>query len=133
MNIFQVVDTFVALDDACGAKPLPVTNDFWEKLSQGRLGTFSRLVSAYTFTEDWSSWEKHPAGEEFVCLLEGDVEFVLEQDGSATRVALNRSGSYILVPANTWHTAKIRKPSKMLFITPGEGTEHKPAQNGANK
>jgi len=42
-------------------------------------------------------------------------------------VSLNQVGEYVLVPKNTWHTAKVRKPSRMLFITPGEGTENRPA------
>jgi len=34
---FQIADTFVALDDASGARPLPVTDDFWPALIGGRL------------------------------------------------------------------------------------------------
>ena len=126
MKSFHIADTFVALDDACGARPLPVTPDFWDALQTGRLGSFSRMVSYYAFNQNWTTWEKHPAGEEFVCLVEGDVDLVLEQNGSETIVAMNQPGSFILVPKDTWHTARVRKPSKMLFITPGEGTENKP-------
>ena len=32
-------------------------------------------------------------------------------------------GDYVIVPRGTRHTARIRKPARMLFITPGEGTE----------
>jgi len=125
MTPLQITDTYVALDDSGGARPLPVTPDFWDALASGRLGAFSRMVSSYSFDCDWTSWEKHPAGEEFVCLLEGDVDLVLQQNGGETIVTLNQPGSYVLVPVNTWHTARVRKPSKMIFITPGEGTENK--------
>lgn len=127
MKPLQITDTFAALDDEGGARPLPVTPDFWEALMNGRLGTFSRLVSCFSFDKDWDSWEKHPSGEELVCMIDGDVEFVLDKDGVMDRVVLNKSGDYILVPRDVWHTAKVKRPSKMIFITPGEGTEHRPA------
>jgi quercetin dioxygenase-like cupin family protein len=118
----HISNTFIALDDACHARPLPVTEDFWPALISGRLGQFSRLISSFSFDADWPSWEKHPAGEEFVCLLEGEVELVLDRNGEHTRVVLNTPGSYVLVPTDTWHTVKVRRPSRMLFVTPGEGT-----------
>ncbi len=126
MKPLHIAKTFVALDDAGGARPLPVTADFWPALISGRLGEFSRMVSYYAFDKDWETWEKHPAGEEFVCLMEGDVDLVLEQNGGETIVVLNEPGSYVIVPIDTWHTARVRKPAKMIFITPGEGTQNKP-------
>jgi oxalate decarboxylase/phosphoglucose isomerase-like protein (cupin superfamily) len=84
------------------------------------------MVSSYSFDRDWSSWEKHPAGEEFVCLIDGDVDLVLQKNGGETTVTLNQPGSFVIVPVNTWHTARVRRPSKMIFITPGDGTENKP-------
>jgi uncharacterized cupin superfamily protein len=127
MKPFQIVDTFAALDDAGGARPLPVTPDFWEALMNGRLGTFSRLVSCFSFDKNWDSWERHPAGEELVCMIDGDVELVLDKEEKIDRVVLSNPGDYVLVPRGVWHTAKVRRPSKMLFITPGEGTENRPA------
>jgi quercetin dioxygenase-like cupin family protein len=126
MKPLHLASTYVALDDSGGARPLPVTADFWSALASGRLGEFSRMVSFYEFDKDWTSWEKHPAGEEFVCLMQGEVDLVLEQNGRETVVVLNEPGSYVLVPKDTWHTAHVRKPAKMIFITPGEGTQNKP-------
>jgi uncharacterized cupin superfamily protein len=125
MSPLNIADTFVALDDHCGARPLPVTPDFWQALQTGRLGEFSRMVSFYSFDRDWTTWEKHPAGEEFVCLIDGDVDLVLESDGGESIFAMNQPGSYVLVPKDTWHTARVRRAAKMLFITPGEGTQNK--------
>jgi len=122
----DIESMYVALDDDGRARPLPVDADFWPALIEGRLGKISRLVSSYTFTTDWNTWEKHPAGEEFACLLEGDVEFVLEQNGGESVVRLNAPGSFVLVPRDTWHTARVHKPSRMLFLTAGEGTSNKP-------
>jgi len=42
------------------------------------------------------------------------------------RVArLAKPGDYVVVPRGTWHTAHVSVPTRMLFVTPGEGTENK--------
>jgi mannose-6-phosphate isomerase-like protein (cupin superfamily) len=124
---FNIATTYIALNDAGSAWPLPVTPDFWQALMSGRFGEFSRMVACLEHEADWKNWERHPAGEELVLLLKGSVVLVLEQQGVEIQVALNAPGDYVLVPINTWHTAKIKSPSRMLFITPGEGTEHRNA------
>lgn len=100
---------------------------FWERLASGELGTFRNeyLVSCHAFDSDWSSWEMHPKGDEIVCLLEGAVTFLLEEGGETRRVALEESGAFVVVPKGTWHTARVSAPSRMLFITAGEGTQHR--------
>lgn len=120
----NISSTFVVLDDADKAIPIAVSDRFYEKLEQ-QFGDFKgkRLVSHYTFEDDWDSWEMHPAGEEFVCLLSGQVDFVLEREEGEEVVSLNAPGSYILVPPGVWHTAKVHTSSSVLFITPGEGTQ----------
>ena len=84
-----------------------------------------RLISHFTFDQDWETWEMHPTGEEFVCLLAGQVDLILEQDDMEQTVSLETPGSYVLVPRGLWHTAKIHQPSSMLFTTPGEGTQNR--------
>jgi mannose-6-phosphate isomerase-like protein (cupin superfamily) len=120
----DINSTFVVLDDANKAIPIAVSDHFYENLEQ-QFGDFKgkRLISHYTFEQDWDSWEMHPAGEEFVCLLSGQVDFVLEQDEGERTVSLSSPGQYILVPRGVWHTAKVSIPSSVLFITPGEGTQ----------
>ncbi len=120
----NINSTFVVLDDANNAIPIAVGDRFYEKLEQ-QFGDFQgkRLISHYTFEQDWDSWERHPAGEEFVCLLSGQVDFVLEQDEGEEIVSLSTPGQYILVPRGVWHTARVHTSSSVLFITPGEGTQ----------
>lgn len=82
------------------------------------------LVSAFTFDTDWPSWERHPAGDELVCLLCGRATLVLRRDGGDETVELAKPGEYVLVPKGTWHSARTQVPTTMLFVTPGEGTEN---------
>lgn len=122
----NINSTYVVLDSTGNAIPIAVSDRFYQDLEQ-QFQDFKekRLVSHYTFEQDWNSWEMHPAGEEVVCLLSGQVNFVLEQDGRERTVSLNTPGDYILVPRGTWHTAKVYTRSSVLFITPGEGTQHR--------
>lgn len=85
------------------------------------------LMSVVEFSEDWDKWERHPDGDEVVLLLEGQVTFVIETADGEDHVALDTPCEYAIVPRGCWHTAKVGGPTKLLFLTPGAGTEHRPA------
>ena len=53
-------------------------------------------------------------------------EYAFFFEGAAAPIELHDAGAFTIVPKGTWHTAKTTVPTKMLFITPGAGTEHKP-------
>lgn len=126
VDLFNINSTYVVLEDNGDATPIAVSDRFYEDL-ENKFGDFKRkrLISHYIFDKNWVSWEMHPAGDELVCLLSGQVDFILEQDGAENTVCLNVPGDYLLVPRGTWHTARVHKPSSVLFITPGEGTQHR--------
>ena len=126
IDLFSLSSTYVVLGDNGDAIPVRVSDRFFEDL-ESKFGDFKgkRLISHFTFNKDWETWEMHPAGEEFVCLLSGQVDLILEQDGVENTVQLSTSGSYVLVPRGTWHTARVHTPSSMLFITSSEGTQNR--------
>lgn len=126
---FDLASTYLRLRNDASIETLPVSIDFWPRLMQGELGTFHHqyLVTMYEYSEDWPSWEMHPNGDEVVFLIEGRVTFVLDRDGEAQLIELASPGAYALVPRGTWHTARTSTRYKMLFITAGEGTQHRPA------
>ena len=68
----------------------------------------------------------HPEGEEVVVLLSGSVDFVLDQGGAESTVALREPGAFAIVPRGAWHRALANAPVSMLFITAGRGTQHRP-------
>jgi hypothetical protein len=89
-------------------------------------GAEGRLVSQYSFTEDWTSWEMHPHGAEVVICTAGGLVLVQEfPDGRRESVAL-AAGEYAINPPGVWHTADIAEPASAIFITAGEGTQHRP-------
>jgi mannose-6-phosphate isomerase-like protein (cupin superfamily) len=89
-------------------------------------GAEGRLVSQYSFTEDWTSWEMHPHGAEVVICTAGALVLVQEfPDGRRASLAL-AAGEYAINPPGVWHTADIAEPASAIFITAGEGTQHRP-------
>ena len=127
MSRFDPLATFVYLPDGPAATLLPVTPDFWEELEAREDLAGGRLVSAYRFEADWASWERHPAGDELVVQLSGAVDFVLDENGRERVVELRGRGA-LLVPRGLWHTARVLEPSEALFVTRGDGTEHRPVE-----
>lgn len=124
---FSIENAYVGLDAGARARVLPVTPTFWESLGSEALADVARLVSCFTFTSAWNTWEMHPAGEEIVLLLSGRACLRLQRgDEPVQEVLLETAGDYVLVPAGAWHTATTSVPTTMLFVTPGEGTEHRP-------
>jgi mannose-6-phosphate isomerase-like protein (cupin superfamily) len=88
-------------------------------------GIEGRLVSMYTFTEDWDSWEMHPKGAEVVICVAGAMTIHQElADGSKATVAL-AAGDYAINPPGAWHTADVPQSATALFVTAGWGTEHR--------
>ena len=89
-------------------------------------GAEGRLVSWHAFTENWDAWEMHPEGAEVVLCIEGEMTLHQEhRDGRTDSVTIGR-GEYAINPPGTWHTADVKEHAAAVFITSGEGTEHRP-------
>lgn len=127
MAPFPLASTFAVLDGALSATPVPVTPTLYGELD-ARFGGFTGclLVAEYAFTADWPTWERHPAGDELLYLLEGAAELHLLREGREEVVPFGTQGTMVVIPRNTWHTARVAQACRILFITPGEGTENRP-------
>jgi mannose-6-phosphate isomerase-like protein (cupin superfamily) len=123
----NLASTFVVIKPDHSALPVAVTPDVFEALD-ARFDNFKNhlLVSTFDFDHDWASWEMHAAGDEIVSLLSGEVTMVLEREGAEEAVLLVEPGSFVIIPKGTWHTARTAVPTRMLFVTPGEGTQNRP-------
>lgn len=102
---------------------LPVTPNFYQELDE-RYSSFHghTLISCHTFSEDWPTWEVHPEGDEYVCLMAGAARLTMRTAEGDESVELIEPGTFVIVPRGTWHTAKISSEATMIFMTPGEGT-----------
>ena len=89
-------------------------------------GVEGRLVSQHSFTEGWPSWEMHPAGDEVVICVDGELVLTQEfLDGSRETLSLG-PGDYAINPPGVWHIADVADHATAIFITAGEGTQHRP-------
>jgi quercetin dioxygenase-like cupin family protein len=127
---FDLSRTFVHLSP--GSKATPVPDFAWTPEFMAAYGerfaadaADGRLVCITPQNATWDTWERHPAGEEVVVLLSGRVDLIQDVDGREHVVALT-PGLAMVNPINTWHRAVVHEPGLALFITPGDGTEHRP-------
>ncbi|WP_454598248.1 cupin [Qipengyuania sp. SM2507] len=124
-------ESFVHLGLGATAVPQPAFTgamDWYEGYGarHGGDGREGRLVSQYSFTESWPSWEMHPHGSELVICTAGAMVLTQEwPDGRRETVTLN-SGDYAINPPGVWHIADVIDPATAIFITAGEGTQHRP-------
>lgn len=125
----QIEQDFVVISPDKKASIEHADTELYERLDE-HYNSFigHELISCYEFESDWSSWEVHPHGDEIVLLISGDVAFLLQTESGEIRINLREQGQYIVVPKGVWHTAKTKNKSKLLFITPGQGTQHRADQ-----
>ena len=88
-------------------------------------GAEGRLVSMHRFTADWDVWEMHPVGSEMVLCTAGAISLVQEIGGKQVRTELG-PGQYAINPPGVWHTADVADRAEAVFMTAGEGTQHRP-------
>ncbi|HEY0956778.1 MAG TPA: cupin [Roseateles sp.] len=124
---FQPEEVYALLNPGGAIRQLPGGGEFWSQ-PEDTLNALGRdwLVSEFSCDADWGNWEMHPAGDEFVYLLDGDVEFLLELPEGLHAQRITGRGA-VVVPRGVWHTARVFRPSRMFFITLGAGTQHRPA------
>jgi uncharacterized cupin superfamily protein len=130
MTAPRLEERFIHLGLGAKAEVLPpFTGMEWYEAYSARAaadGAEGRLVSQYTFSESWTAWEMHPAGAEVVICVAGSMVLVREfPDGQLAEVAL-AAGDYAINPPGVWHTADVAESATAIFITAGEGTEHRP-------
>ena len=117
---------YVRLAADGSTRVLQVGEAFW-RLPAAALDSIgeSWVISEFECSEDWPNWEMHPNADEFVYLLSGAAELLLEESGGVRAVPL-RGRAAVVVPRGLWHTARVLEPSEAIFVTRGEGTEHRP-------
>lgn len=125
----KLSDSFIHLGLGATAVPQPPFDGFeWYEgygARHGSDGAEGRLVSMHTFDGDWDSWEVHPLGAEVVICTAGEMTLTQEfPDGRRERVTIG-TGEYAINPPGVWHTADIARTATAVFITAGEGTEHR--------
>lgn len=125
---FVAQDHLILLDAEGAAAPLLRSPGAWRRVncsSDGRVIGFSRPQIAEDLHPD--KWEMHPSGDEFLHLIEGELEVVLDRPGEDARLTLTLTqGGAVVVPRGVWHRLLLKRPSALMFVTPAGGTRMRP-------
>ena len=134
-DTIDLAENYLLLEPDGASALLPGGGDFWSQLMSGQVtdpgiqrllaSENGRLLSALPMSADWTNWEMHPAGDEILFMLEGKATFVLEFADGLREVALD-AGRLLVIPKGVWHTAKVSEPGRLLAITAGSGSQHRP-------
>ncbi|MBO6768678.1 MAG: cupin domain-containing protein [Erythrobacter sp.] len=126
----RLADSFIHLGLGATAVPQPPFDglEWYEAYGQrhGADGREGRLVSQHTFTEGWPSWEMHPLGDEVVICIAGEMVLTQEFPGGRRESVTLTAGEYAINPPGVWHIADVEDEASAIFITAGEGTQHRP-------
>ena len=125
MNLFNLTTERAIFTPGLDVKTKALSPAFYPELEAEFNGFAGHvLISQHHFAEDWPTWEVHPAGDEFVTLITGDITLVLWQDQQEHALHLSTPSDFVIIPKGVWHTARVHSPTTMLFVTPGEGTKN---------
>lgn len=74
--------------------------------------------------------EVHPDGDEFLYVVSGTMEVILDDGdqetvGAETTVVLH-AGDAFVVPRGVWHRVEAIEPSHLVHVTPGPNGGHRP-------
>ena len=71
---FTLDGTYIHLKPDDSARILEGGERFWAGVEERRDLDHGRLMGASDQAADWDHWERHPAGEEILTLLSGEME-----------------------------------------------------------
>lgn len=124
-DAFTLDGTYIHLRPDESAAAMPGGARFWAGIAERRDLDRGRLMGSTRQGADWDHWERHPAGDEILVLLSGEMEVVLDTPSGEQRAKLS-PGQTFIVPRGVWHRGIVTKAGELMFITPGAGTEHRP-------
>ncbi|TDT15478.1 hypothetical protein BDK89_1049 [Ilumatobacter fluminis] len=104
---------------------IDVGPDFWATIDDRPELHTGRLVTSFEMNADWDVWEMHPKGDELILVTEGKVRFRLDDDATVAELVVE-APEYVIVPTGVWHTADAMGPARLVIITWGDGTTHRP-------
>jgi quercetin dioxygenase-like cupin family protein len=124
---FSLDSTYIHLRPNESALAMEGGAKFWAGIEGRHELDHGRLMGSTGQNADWNHWERHPAGEEILTLLSGELELVLDTERGEERASL-KAGQTFIVPKGVWHRGIVKKPGQLMFLTPGSGTEHRPVE-----
>jgi mannose-6-phosphate isomerase-like protein (cupin superfamily) len=129
MTDFDLERTYLFIDGAGGLAAQAVGPNFWSDIANNP-DAGDTMISASQGSGDWKRWEMHPAGAEVLVILEGAPRIWLDHPDGRLEAIAAHLGSTGIVPKGAWHRMEGEQPYKILYITYGAGTTHRPVTEG---
>ena len=128
MEPIDLTRTYLHLDVGPAVERIDVDDTFWATIDQRTELHTGRPVMADDTSDDWDSWEMHPDGDELIIVTTGAVRLHVEHPDRPDLGApvVVRSPEMVVMPAGTWHTLDVIEPARVITVTWGRGTEHRP-------
>ena len=82
---FTLDSTYIHLRPDESALAMEGGAAFWRGIGERHDLDQGRLMGSTDQSKDWDHWERHPAGDEILTLLSGEMTIVLEIDGEVIR------------------------------------------------
>jgi mannose-6-phosphate isomerase-like protein (cupin superfamily) len=125
MTAFDLEKTYLFIDGRGGLVAQDIGPEFWANIGSNP-DAGGTMISASEGEGDWPRWEMHPSGAEVLVILDGAPRVWLEHpDGCLERIAA-QAGSTVVVPRGAWHRCECDHAYKILYVTYGSGTTHRP-------
>ena len=126
MQPIDLATTFLHMETGPGLNVLDVDDRFWQTIDQRDDLEAGRLVMAGVMIEDWDIWEMHPDGAEVILVTEGAVRVHTDVEGEDEPITVVRAPELVVMPAGTWHTMDVIESARVVTMTWGAGTQHRP-------
>jgi mannose-6-phosphate isomerase-like protein (cupin superfamily) len=125
MTAFDLERTYLFIDGAGGLAVQAVGPTFWAEIASNP-DAGGTMISASEGAGDWDRWEMHPEGAEVLVILEGAPRIWLQHPDGRLEAIRAATGATVIVPKGAWHRAECDHRYKILYITYGPGTTHRP-------
>lgn len=129
-STFDPTRTYLHLDGG-QAEQMDVDDSFWPRVASGGRPLPGWLVAMF----EWSAAtdgaagghsELHPSGDEVhVCVSGAMSAFLEHEDGD--EILDFTAGQACVIPSGVWHRLEAKEPSRVISLTFGEGSQHRPA------
>jgi mannose-6-phosphate isomerase-like protein (cupin superfamily) len=133
-STFALAGTRFQLPAGPRVRALRADVEFWSRMRHDRSLRAGRIVGVHAVeTNDdvhAAKWERHPRGDELLCLVSGKVDVVLQESSGERRIPLAPQ-SGLIVPQGTWHRLEVKEPGMIVGVTPHADTQHRDVDDSA--
>jgi mannose-6-phosphate isomerase-like protein (cupin superfamily) len=132
---FSLSGMRIHLSDGPGVQPLHADKALWQRMTSDRALSAGRMsgVEAVRTNDDVhaSKWERHPNGDELLCVVSGRIDVVLEEP-SGERVIPLEPLSALIVPQGVWHRLLVKEPAVLVGVTRPADTQLRDVKENAH-